>query len=278
MTNIDPLPLSRLVLNLITVGRAHSLEKVLDTCVENEIQWVSPWQDHYADVGVKHAAKLLRERSVRVSTVCRLTGFGAASTADLWQLAIDDAYRVIEEAAVLGANSVTVIGGGLSSESSDISGARQRIRDGIATVLPAARAAGVTLALEPLHPMVAAERGAINTIAQAVALANDLGDGAGVMIDAYNTWWDPEITASIASATGIIAGYQVADWLVPTTDLAFDRGMPGDGVIDLKHLRSLLESTGYDGLVEIEVLSARWSAMPLDVVIGQVINRSLRNC
>lgn len=276
MTNIEPLPLSRLALNLITVGTDHPFEQVLNACVKHEIQWVSPWQDHYAGVGVKRAAKLLTERSIRVSTVCRLSGFGAADTSHLWQQAIDDAHRVIEEAALLGAASVTVIGGGLASGGNDVIATRERIREGVASVLPAARAAGVTLALEPLHPMVAAERGAINTIAQAVAMAKSLGKGAGVMIDAYNSWWDPDLATSISSAKGIIAGYQVADWLVPTTDLAFDRGMPGDGVIDLKHLRGLVETTGYDGPVEVEVLSARWSAMPLDAVISTAIERFQR--
>jgi len=278
MTKIESLPPDRLALNLITVGTGHSFEETLNACADNGIGWVSPWQDHYASIGVNDAAKLLRDRSIRVNTVCRLSGFGAANSPRLWQQAVDDAHRIIEEAALLGAQSVTVIGGGLPNDQNDVTATRDRICEGIAAVLPMARGAGVTVALEPLHPMVAAERGAINTIGQAVGMAKEFGNGVGVMIDAYNTWWDPGLEQSVASAQGIIAGYQVADWLVPTTDLAFDRGMPGDGVIDLAHLRSLIEGAGYQGCVEVEVLSARWSAMPLRTVIGEVIERYSRVC
>lgn len=272
------LDLSRLALNLITVGTSHHFEQILDACVAHRIQVISPWRAHYEAVGVKQAASLLQERSISVSTVCRISEFGAADSEAAWQRALTEAHQVIEEAATLRAASITVVGGGLPVGGGSLVQARERIERGIEQVLPSARAAGVTLAIEALHPMVAAERGGINTIAQAVAMATRLGEGAGVMIDAYNTWWDPALKDSIANAKGRIAGYQLSDWLVPTTDMAFDRGMPGEGVIDLPAIRKMLQEADFQGPHEIEILSARWSRQPLDTVLKAVTASFLRNC
>ncbi len=271
------MPLSRLALNLITAGTSHSFESLLNACVDHGIQTVSPWQEHYALIGATQAASLLRKRSITVNTVCRMTGFGPAVSATSWQQAIDDAHRLIDEAATLGARSITVVGGG-SGPSGDLAGARDRIVQGVAQVLPAARAAGVVLALEPLHPMVAAERGAINTLEQAVRYAGQLGEGVGVMVDAYNSWWDPALAKSIAAAGGRIAGLQISDWLIPTNDLAFDRGLPGEGVIDLPAVRGLVERAGYSGDIEIEVLSANWSGRALDELLPAVVASFTRHC
>ncbi|MFK7963632.1 MAG: sugar phosphate isomerase/epimerase family protein [Burkholderiaceae bacterium] len=269
--------LSQLALNLITVGTDHHFEQVLDACVAHGIRIVSPWRSHYAEIGVNQAAALLRERSLSVSTVCRMSEFGAADSETAWQSAITEAHQVIGEAATLRAASITVIGGGLPIGGGSLTEARNRIERGLEQVLPSARAAGVNLAIEALHPMVAAERGGINTIAQAVAMAKGLGEGAGVMIDAYNTWWDPALSDSIADAKGWISGYQMSDWLVPTTDMAFDRGMPGEGVIDLPAIRSMVQEAGFQGPYEVEVLSARWSAQPLDTVLEAVTASFLKN-
>lgn len=271
-------PVSQLVLNLITVGTERPFEGILDACIRHGITAVSPWRDHYADIGVQRAASALRERSITVNTLCRMTGFGPADDSSSWQKAIDDARRVIDEAAALGAVSITLTGGGVASSGGSIQDARQRILEGIQTILPEARAAGVLLAIEPLHPMCAADRGAISSIKQACAMATAAGQGAMVMIDAYNTWWDPEIETSVANAARLICGFQVSDWLVPTTDLAFDRGMMGDGVIDLRRVRRMVIDAGYEGPVEVEILSNRWSARPIDEIISTVVQRFASVC
>ncbi|MGB7302092.1 MAG: sugar phosphate isomerase/epimerase family protein [Burkholderiaceae bacterium] len=270
-TPSSALPLSRMALNLMTVGTGHPFDQVLDACVRRGIGIVSPWQDHYASAGVKHAAQALRDRNMRVNTLCRIAGFGEADTPAAWQKALDDAYRTIDEAVMLGATSITVIGGGLAAGSKDIVASRERISDSIQTLMPRACSAGVALAIEPLHPMVAANRGAINTLDQALQIAIEAG--AGVMVDAYNSWWDPNLSDSIGRAKGYILGFQVADWLVPTTDLAFDRGMPGDGVIDLPAIRAMVEAADYHGPIEIEVLSSHWSGLALDDVLKIVLER-----
>ncbi len=271
------LPLSRLALNLITTGTTHPLGDLLATCARYGIQTISPWQDHYAELGVRRAARLIRDHDLSVNTVCRMTGFGAAISAAQWQAAIDGARQIIDEAGELQASSITVVGGGVGADG-DLAGARERIVAGVSEVLGHARSAGVTLALEALHPMVAAERGAINSIAQAVRYARELGDGVSVMIDAYNSWWDPDLAESIRSASGMIGGYQVSDWRVPTTSLVFDRAIPGDGIINLKSIRDQVESAGYQSLVEVEILSSRLSGQPLDELLPPVIAGFENHC
>lgn len=272
------LPLSQLVLNLITVGTQHSLDSVLDACVRHGIGAVSPWRAHYADIGVQRAAAALRARGLAVNTVCRMADFGPADTAAAWQRAIDEARVILDEAVALGAQSITVTGGGVSANSPSLDDARQRILEGVQTILPEARAAGVVLAIEALHPMCAADRGAINSIRQACALATAAGDGAKLMVDTYNTWWDPDLAAALAAAEGLICGFQVSDWLVPTTDLAFDRGMMGDGVIHFRRMRQMAADAGYTGPVEVEILSHRWSARPIDEVLSTVTQRFAAVC
>ena len=152
------------------------------------------------------------------------------------------------------------------------------VRDGLAAILPEARAAGVMLALEPLHPMTCADRSVLSTIAQALDLCDDLGPGLGVALDCYHIWWDPEVATQIerAGKSGAgtrIAAFHASDWLVPTTDLVFDRGMPGDGVIDIAGLRAMVDAAGYAGFTEIELLSRRWWAEDPDHVLATILAR-----
>jgi sugar phosphate isomerase/epimerase len=113
------------------------------------------------------------------------------------------------------------------------------------------------LAIEPLHPMYAADRACVNTLDQALDLCASLGPGTGVAIDVYHVWWDPGLAKAIARAgrMGTILAHHVCDWLVPTRDLLLDRGMMGDGVIDLAGIRRMIEDAGYHGPQEVEIFS-----------------------
>src|SRR5437763_1623177 len=152
--------------------------------------------------------------------------------------------------------------------------ARHQLGDGEAVDLGAAcrglRAldAGVPLAIEPLHPMYAADRACVNTLAHANDLCDQLGNGVGLAVDAYHVWWDPDLPRQIARAGKRILTYHVCDWLVPTKDLLLDRGMPGDGVIDLRSIRAMVEATGYNGHIDIEIFSAQnwWKREPSEVL------------
>src|SRR5262249_42730973 len=146
-------------------------------------------------------------------------------------------------------------------------------------LLPHARAAGVALALEPLHPMYAADRSCINTLAQANDLCDALGDGVGVAVDVYHTWWDPDLERQIKRAGRRIVAFHVSDWLVPTTDLLLDRGMMGDGIIDIPRIRGWVEAAGYAGLVEAEIFSERnWWKRPLAETLDTCLARFQTAC
>ena len=177
---------------------------------------------------------------------------------------------MIDEAAAIGAACAVMISGGLADGSKDLAGARARSLEGLAALLPDARAAGVRLAIEPLHPMLCAARSVLSTLGMANDWCERLGGGEelGIVIDVYNIWWDPDLEVEIARAGPRIAAFQVCDWLAETTDLRLDRGMPGDGVIDIPAIRTLVEDAGYAGYREIEIFSARdwWRRDPDEVV------------
>ena len=178
--------------------------------------------------------------------------------------------------AALGAESLILVVGGLQADSKDISRAREVIEEYLIKLLEYARSSEVALAIEPLHPMYAADRACVNTLSQAIDLCERAGDGIGVIVDVYHVWWDPELGAAITRAgeKNLILGYHVCDWLVPTEDLLDDRGMMGDGVIDLQHIRGLVESAGYDGFIEVEIFSRKnwWNRDP-DEVLSVCVER-----
>jgi len=149
--------------------------------------------------------------------------------------------------------------------------------DGLAELLVHARQVRLPLALEPLHPMYAADRAAVNTLAQALDIADRLdpgGSALGVAVDVYHVWWDPELYAGIARAgRARILAYHVSDWLVPTKDLLNDRGMMGDGVIELQRIRMAVEAAGFDGFIEAEIFSERWWAEPIETVLATCVER-----
>jgi sugar phosphate isomerase/epimerase len=269
-----PGPLS---LNTVTVRDAWDLAQCIEGCAWHGIPGISPWRDKVQAMGLKTAAKQIRDAGLTVTGLCRGGMFPAADTAGR-RAAIEDNRRAIEEAHALGASCVVVIGGGLPPGSKDLPGARAMVREGIAAILPEARAAGVTLAIEPLHPMTCADRSVVSSLAQALDLCEAFGEGTGVAVDVYHVWWDPALEAGMARARGRIAAFHACDWLVPTTDLVFDRGMPGDGVIDIPRIRAMAEAAGYDGFVEFELLSRRWWAEDPDAVLRIVRERHATVC
>jgi sugar phosphate isomerase/epimerase len=214
---------------------------------------------------------------MKVTGYCRGGLFPAADAAGR-QAAIDDNKRMIDEAAAIGADCIILIGGGLPRGSRDLAAARQMFADGMAAILPAARAANVPLAIEPLHPMYAADRGCISLLSEALDLCDALGDGVGVAVDAYHLWWDPNLATHLKRAGARILAHHICDWLVPTRHLLTDRGMMGDGVIDFPAIRRMIEAAGYRGIQEVEIFSEDWWARPGDEVLATVMERFRTVC
>jgi sugar phosphate isomerase/epimerase len=210
---------------------------------------------------------------MKVTGYCRGGLFAAGGEAGR-QAAIDDNKTMIDEAAAIGADCIVMIGGGLPKGSRDMKAARGMFADGMAAILPHARGSKVPLAIEPLHPMTAADRGCISLLAEALDLCDALGAGVGVAVDAYHLWWDPFLERDIARAGKRILAHHICDWLVPTKDLVLDRGMMGDGVIDLTGLRRMVEAAGFHGHQEVEIFSAEnWWKKTGEEVLKTCIER-----
>ena len=253
---------SKLSLNTATVRKQWQLGQIIAGCARHGIRGISPWRDQVAELGLKRTVSLIRAENLTVTGLCR----GGFFTAQDWR---DDNLRAIEEAHALNAQCLVLVVGGLLPGSKDLLHSREKVREGIAAILPEARKARVPLAIEPLHPMQAAERACINTLEQALDLCDELGEGLGVAVDVYHVWWDPKLEQQIARAgKKRILAYHICDWLVPTRDLLNDRGMMGDGVIDLPRIRGWVEGAGYAGFHEVEIFSALdwWKRDPDEVL------------
>jgi sugar phosphate isomerase/epimerase len=263
---------SLLSINSMTV-KPWPLEQLLEGCARAGLSAISPWRDIVQACGVERAGKLIRAHGMTVTGLCR-GGMSTASDDAGRRAALDNNRRAVDEAAAIGAQCLILVVGALPKGSRDIVDARKQVRDALAELLPYARQADIPLAIEPLHPMFAADRACVNTLAHANDLCDELGDGAGIAVDTYHVWWDPDLAKQIARAGKRILAYHVNDWLVPTTDLLLDRGMMGDGVIDLRAIRAMVEATGYRGHCEVEILSAEnWWKRDPDEVLRVCIER-----
>ena len=207
---------------------------------------------------------------MRVSGLCR-GGMFPALTAEERQRRIDDNLRALDEAAALGADTLVMVCGGIPEGSRDLDGARQMAVDGLAAMAPHAKARGVRIGIEPLHPMFAADRSVVSTLGLANDMADKVGsDQVGVVIDVYHVWWDPHVYREIERSRGRIFGFHVCDWLVPTPHMLMGRGMMGDGVIEIARLRQAVEAQGYHGPIECEIFNqAVWDA-PIDETIARM--------
>ena len=280
MSSPDPELLS---LNTATVREKWSLREMIEGCARRGIRGISPWRDKLAELGAKQAARLIRDNGLTVTGLCRGGMFPAVDRKGR-QAAIEDNLRAIEDAATLEAQCLVLVAGGMPAGSKDLAGARAQVRDGIGTVLDHARNCGVPLAIEPLHPMYAADRACVNTMAQANDLCDELvgkgGTGLGIAVDIYHVWWDPQLKKEIERAGDKrLLAFHICDWLVPTTDLLMDRGMMGDGVIDIPLIRSWVEAAGYRGFHEVEIFSAKnWWLRDPDEVLATCKERHQRFC
>jgi sugar phosphate isomerase/epimerase len=266
-----------LSLNTATVRAQWRLPDIISGCARHGIRGISPWRDQVAATGLKEAASRIRDAGLTVSGYCR-GGMFPAQGREARRAVLDDNQRAVDEALTIGARCLVLVVGGLPKDrdgairSKDLAGAREMVRDGIGDLLMYARSAGMPLAIEPLHPMYAADRACVNTMEHANDLCDELGPGLGLAVDAYHVWWDPHLEREIeraghATPTRLLA-YHICDWLVPTTDLLNDRGMMGDGVIDLPLMRSWMEAADYRGMHEVEIFSTGnwWKRDPDEVL------------
>lgn len=267
--------LTRLSLNQVTT-QYWSMAETIEGCARAGVGWIGLWRDKVQQLGVSETARRLRGAGVRASSLCRGGSFPAATELERRER-IEDNLRAVDEAAELGATVLVLVAG--PAPDRDLQAARSMVRDGIAEIAPHAAARGVHLALEPLHPMFAGDRSVVVTLAQANAMAEQLASPAvGVAVDVYHVWWDPAVYAEIARAAGRILGCHVSDWLVPPPDHLLGRGMPGDGVIEIRKLREAVDGAGYDGPIEVEIFNQQVWDTPGDEVLATIKDRFQRVC
>ena len=243
--------LQRLSFNQMTAD-PWSLEQVVRNCSRSGVPYIGAWR-HKLNGDASKASAMIRSEGLRVSSLCR-GGWFSAPTVEERRKRVADNRLAIEEAALLGAPVLVIVSGPANGQT--LSDARAAVLDGLLEVLPDAEKAGVILGIEPLHPMYAAERSVVVTLKQANDLVEELSSpAAGVLVDAFHVWWDPDVMQQIERAQGRIVGFHVSDWPVPLPGILMGRAMMGNGVIELRQLREAVDATGYDGPIEVEIFN-----------------------
>lgn len=271
--------LARFSINQMTVKQL-SLPELADACTELGVRNVGLWREPVQGHGVEAAARLMRDAGLHVTTLCR-GGFLTATDPARRAAALDDNRAAVDEAAALGTDTLVLVCGGLPDGSKDLHGARERIADVLAVLGPYAADRGVRLAVEPLHPMFAADRCVVSTLAQALDLAERFpAEQVGVTVDTYHIWWDDQAPEQIAraGAGGRIAAFQLADWITPLpAGVLSGRGQIGDGAVDLRQWTKRVEAAGYTGPIEVEVFNKELWARDGKEVLEETARRFLRH-
>ncbi|MFJ1711775.1 sugar phosphate isomerase/epimerase family protein [Streptomyces sp. NPDC088260] len=265
----------RLSINQETI-KQWSLPELAEGCAKAGIDKVGLWRAPVQGYGVERTAALLAEHGLSVTSLCRGGFFTALDPAERAR-ALDDNRAALDEAAALSTDTLVLVSGGLPEGSKDLHGARERIADALGELAPYAAERGVRLAIEPLHPMFASDRCVVSTLSQALDLAERFpADQVGVVVDTYHIWWDDQAPAQIAraGAGGRIHSFQLADWITPLpAGVLLGRGQLGDGSVDFRAFRTLVEATGFDGPIEVEIFNEGLWARDGAEVLAEVASR-----
>jgi len=251
---------SRLCIHTITT-KPWSIEEATDRYAAAGVKGITVWRQWLEGRDIARAGENLRAAGIEVVSLCR-GGFFTATNAAARRAAVEDNLKAIDEAEALGTTLIVLVCGADPDQPLDES--RRQILDGIAAVLDRAEQANIRLGIEPLHPMYADSRSAVNTLRQANDICDQLGSPqVGVVLDAYHVWWDPELKSQIerCGRSDRILAFHVCDWKTPTEDILNDRGLLGEGCINIPQIRGWVEDAGFDGFIEVEVFSNRYWAM-----------------
>lgn len=265
---------SQLCIHTITT-RAWDLPRAVAAYARAGVGGVTVWRQALAGRSARQSGEIIRSAGMEVVSLCRGGFFPARDPAGR-QAAIDDNLRAIDQAAELGAPLLVLVPGAVPGL--PLEAARGQIAAGIAACLPHAAASGVRLGIEPLHPMYADDRSAVNTLRQANDLCALLASPfLGVVVDVYHLWWDPELQAEIARCgqNNWLFAYHISDWITPTTDLLNDRGLMGSGCIPLRQIRSWVAEAGFKGFNEVEIFSNTGWALDPDEWLARIIRAYL---
>ena len=265
-------------INTATLGFQAPIGEVIEAVARAGFAAIAPWRREVEGQDVAAIARRMRDAGLAVPGYCRSTYIPATDKAG-FAANVEANQRAIADAGVLGARSFVMVVGGLPAGSKDIAAARAQVAEATGLLLGHAKSCGVRLALEPLHPVYAADRSCLSLLSEAIDMCEAVEGAAadpwlGLCLDVYHLWWDPNLARDIARASGRILGFHVCDWLVPTADVLNDRGMMGDGVIDVPRIRAMVEEAGYAGFTEVEIFSAQnWWKRPMDETLAVCAER-----
>ena len=275
---MENLTFEELCVHQVCIWKKSSFRESLECMARNGVFKTAIWKPLLDETELKSAKQNLIDSGVKAISMCPLV------------LLDEDAYpdpngrlsshqKFLEISAELGVESVVGITGGMPSGSRDLKGQRLRVQEELSLLIPLAKAAGVRLALEPLHPMVCGHRSVISTLSEANKILDslDANETLGIAVDSYALWWDSSLEEQIERSGQRLFNFHVSDWLPETRDVRLDRGMPGDGIIDNRLIRTWMEKAGFLGSVEVEILSEfNWWKQDPEVVLQSII-KSLPN-
>lgn len=260
--------------------RTTPLPEFLAATRQHGVEGVGLWRQDVAEHGLAEVRRQVDEAGLTVTSLCRGGFFTAADPGDR-ATALEDNRRAIEEAVGLGTDVLVLVVGGLTREDKDVAAARRRVVENIADLAPHAERAGVRLAIEPMHPIFAADRGVVSTTGQALDIAEEVGSEAvGVIVDTYHVWWDPRLKSQIARAgqERRIASYQVCDFSLPfAAEPLNSRGHVGDGYVDFATITRWVTEAGYTGDIEVEIFNEEIWAAPAAQTLATMSERYLRH-
>lgn len=248
--------LSKLCIHTITT-KSWSIEEAAEKYNKAGVKGISVWRQYLEGRNIAATGKMLRDHDLEIVSLVR-GGFFPSVSSTIRNKAIADNKKAIDEAAALGAPMIVLVCGADPGQALETS--REQIREGIETILPYALENGVKLAIEPLHPMYADTRSAVNTMAQANDMAEAIAsDHVGVAADVYHIWWDPDLEQQLmrCGQNGNLFAFHICDWMSPTVDLLNDRGLMGEGCIPIRKIRGWAEAAGFRGFNEVEIFSDR---------------------
>jgi sugar phosphate isomerase/epimerase len=254
-----------------------AIEIAIEQYARAGVRGITVWRDALEDRDPKAVGKRIRDAGLKVVSLCR-GGFFPSSDATRREAAIQENLDCIADAREIGAPLIVLVVG--ADPKQPLADSRDQIAEGIARIAPVAAEAGIRLAIEPLHPMYADTRSAVNTLRQANDMAEALSlPSVGVAIDVYHLWWDPDLASEIARCgrIGKLFAFHVCDWRTPTEDLLLDRGLMGEGCIPIRQIRSWVEGAGFEGFNEVEIFSTRYWASDQSAFLKKIVDAYKRS-
>lgn len=269
---LDSPSLDRLAVHTITT-KPWSLAVAADRFAAAGVGGISIWVEAIAGMSNSEVRNTVQASGLKVPALVR-GGFFCDPDAQERVRRIDNNRRLIELAGEISAEMLVLVVGATPRE--PLNTQRGWVRDAIESLIDDAKAANVRLAIEPLHPMYSGDKSCVNRLTQAREMCEAIQDPmVGVAVDVYHVWWDEALESEIKRLGELdsLFAFHLCDWRVPTRDMLNDRALMGDGCIDIRGIRKLVEANGFHGWNEVEIFSEEHWARDQQAFLNDIIDR-----